>query len=147
MTDPGMADATYVGPMTPELVEQILDKVGQNMQHLAWKEGICGWLFGGRGAREGCWELRQKGVPMTPELVAQILNKVGQYVYQLAWEAAYLWVFIVCVWGGGVVMIKAEGGMAPAAALCVRLSRPSRIFWVAPLADCSVSLHCHRSKA
>ncbi|KAF6262033.1 hypothetical protein COO60DRAFT_1621809 [Scenedesmus sp. NREL 46B-D3] len=26
MTDPGMADATYVGPMTPELVEQILDK-------------------------------------------------------------------------------------------------------------------------
>ena len=28
MTDPGMADATYVGPMTPELVEQILDKVG-----------------------------------------------------------------------------------------------------------------------
>jgi hypothetical protein len=101
MTDPGMADATYVGPMTPELVEQILDKVGQNMQHLAWKEGICGWLFGGRGAREGCWELRQKGVPMTPELVAQILNKVGQDVYQLAWEAAYLCVFVVCVWGGG----------------------------------------------
>ncbi len=28
MTDPGMADRTYVGPMTPELVEQILDKVG-----------------------------------------------------------------------------------------------------------------------
>jgi hypothetical protein len=28
MTDPGMADATYIGPMTPELVEQILDKVG-----------------------------------------------------------------------------------------------------------------------
>jgi carbamoyl-phosphate synthase large subunit len=27
MTDPGMADATYIGPMTPELVEQILDKV------------------------------------------------------------------------------------------------------------------------
>jgi carbamoylphosphate synthase large subunit len=27
MTDPGMADRTYVGPMTPELVEQILDKV------------------------------------------------------------------------------------------------------------------------
>ncbi|GBF87494.1 carbamoyl-phosphate synthase large subunit, chloroplastic-like protein [Raphidocelis subcapitata] len=26
MTDPGMADRTYVGPMTPELVEQILDK-------------------------------------------------------------------------------------------------------------------------
>jgi carbamoyl-phosphate synthase large subunit len=27
MTDPGMADRTYVGPMTPELVEQILAKV------------------------------------------------------------------------------------------------------------------------
>ncbi|KIY95108.1 carbamoyl-phosphate synthase large subunit [Monoraphidium neglectum] len=26
MTDPGMADRTYIGPMTPELVEQILDK-------------------------------------------------------------------------------------------------------------------------
>jgi carbamoyl-phosphate synthase large subunit len=26
MTDPGMADRTYVGPMTPELVEQILAK-------------------------------------------------------------------------------------------------------------------------
>eukprot|EP00775_Hariotina_reticulata_P009331 gene9331-9495_t len=26
MTDPGMADRTYVGPMTPALVEQILDK-------------------------------------------------------------------------------------------------------------------------
>lgn len=26
MTDPGMADRTYVGPMTPELVEQILEK-------------------------------------------------------------------------------------------------------------------------
>lgn len=26
MTDPGTADRTYVGPMTPELVEQILDK-------------------------------------------------------------------------------------------------------------------------
>lgn len=29
MTDPGMADRTYVGPMTPELVEQILAKVGK----------------------------------------------------------------------------------------------------------------------
>lgn len=28
MTDPGTADRTYIGPMTPELVEQILDKVG-----------------------------------------------------------------------------------------------------------------------
>lgn len=27
MTDPGTADRTYVGPMTPELVEQILEKV------------------------------------------------------------------------------------------------------------------------
>ena len=27
MTDPGTADRTYIGPMTPELVEQILDKV------------------------------------------------------------------------------------------------------------------------
>jgi carbamoylphosphate synthase large subunit len=27
MTDPGMADRTYVGPMTPELAEQILAKV------------------------------------------------------------------------------------------------------------------------
>jgi carbamoyl-phosphate synthase large subunit len=27
MTDPGTADRTYVGPMTPELVEQILAKV------------------------------------------------------------------------------------------------------------------------
>ena len=26
MTDPGTADRTYIGPMTPELVEQILDK-------------------------------------------------------------------------------------------------------------------------
>lgn len=30
MTDPGMADRTYVGPMTPELVEQILAKVRTN---------------------------------------------------------------------------------------------------------------------
>lgn len=29
MTDPGTADRTYVGPMTPELVEQIIEKVGQ----------------------------------------------------------------------------------------------------------------------
>lgn len=28
MTDPDTADRTYVGPMTPELVEQILEKVG-----------------------------------------------------------------------------------------------------------------------
>eukprot|EP00798_Chlamydomonas_sp_ICE-L_P004407 gene4407-14532_t len=29
MTDPGMADRTYIGPMTPELVEQILAKVSK----------------------------------------------------------------------------------------------------------------------
>jgi hypothetical protein len=27
MTDPDTADRTYIGPMTPELVEQILEKV------------------------------------------------------------------------------------------------------------------------
>jgi carbamoylphosphate synthase large subunit len=27
MTDPGMADRTYIGPMTPEYAEQILAKV------------------------------------------------------------------------------------------------------------------------
>ena len=27
MTDPGTADRTYIGPMTPELVEEILEKV------------------------------------------------------------------------------------------------------------------------
>lgn len=27
MTDPGTADRTYIGPMTPELVEQIIAKV------------------------------------------------------------------------------------------------------------------------
>ena len=34
MTDPGTADRTYIGPMTPELVEQILDKV--SYQAPAW---------------------------------------------------------------------------------------------------------------
>jgi carbamoyl-phosphate synthase large subunit len=34
MTDPGTADRTYIGPMTPELVEQILDKV--SCQAPAW---------------------------------------------------------------------------------------------------------------
>lgn len=29
MTDPGTADRTYVGPMTPELVEQIIAKVSE----------------------------------------------------------------------------------------------------------------------
>ena len=27
MTDPGTADRTYIGPMTPELVEEIIAKV------------------------------------------------------------------------------------------------------------------------
>lgn len=27
MTDPGTADRTYIGPMSPELVEEILEKV------------------------------------------------------------------------------------------------------------------------
>lgn len=31
MTDPGMADRTYVGPMTPELAEQILAKVRRSV--------------------------------------------------------------------------------------------------------------------
>ena len=35
MTDPGVADRTYVGPMTPELVEQILAKVGSDFACLA----------------------------------------------------------------------------------------------------------------
>jgi carbamoyl-phosphate synthase large subunit len=33
MTDPGMADRTYIGPMTPELVEQILAKVRPRLTH------------------------------------------------------------------------------------------------------------------
>lgn len=37
MTDPGMADRTYVGPMTPELVEQILAKVGTGVEMLGWR--------------------------------------------------------------------------------------------------------------
>ena len=31
MTDPGTADRTYIGPMTPELVEQILDKASSRV--------------------------------------------------------------------------------------------------------------------
>lgn len=27
MTDPGTADRTYIGPMSPELVEEIIEKV------------------------------------------------------------------------------------------------------------------------
>lgn len=30
MTDPGTADRTYIGPMTPELVEDIIAKVNQH---------------------------------------------------------------------------------------------------------------------
>lgn len=29
MTDPGTADRTYIGPMNPELVEEIIAKVSQ----------------------------------------------------------------------------------------------------------------------
>ena len=29
MTDPGTADRTYIGPMTPDLVEEIIAKVRQ----------------------------------------------------------------------------------------------------------------------
>jgi carbamoyl-phosphate synthase large subunit len=32
MTDPGMADRTYIGPMTPEYAEQILAKVRQERE-------------------------------------------------------------------------------------------------------------------
>ena len=37
MTDPGMADRTYIGPMTPELVEQILEKVRGGAWRAAWR--------------------------------------------------------------------------------------------------------------
>ena len=30
MTDPGTADRTYIGPMTPELVEQIIAKASRD---------------------------------------------------------------------------------------------------------------------
>ena len=35
MTDPGTADRTYIGPMTPELVEEIIAKA---------RHCCCGWL-------------------------------------------------------------------------------------------------------
>jgi hypothetical protein len=76
MTDPGMADRTYVTPMTPELVEQILAKVrraGARGQAQG-QGGRCrlrraprrraGWA-GGRAAcvdwqwASGCWRARQ----------------------------------------------------------------------------------------
>ena len=51
MTDPGTADRTYVGPMTPELVEQILEKVrrrGRRVQGRWSLAGHCGtWLLDG----------------------------------------------------------------------------------------------------
>ena len=61
MTDPGMADRTYVGPMTPELVEQILEaerpdailptmggQTGLNLaKELSEVGGVFGWVFGG----------------------------------------------------------------------------------------------------
>ena len=36
MTDPGTADRTYIGPMTPELVEEIIANVSHYC--LAWYE-------------------------------------------------------------------------------------------------------------
>lgn len=49
MTDPETADATYVGPMTPELVEPILAKVrlwtGRAARRAA---GLCGLAPCGR---------------------------------------------------------------------------------------------------
>ncbi len=32
MTDPGTADRTYIGPMTPDLVEEIIAKVNWKVQ-------------------------------------------------------------------------------------------------------------------
>ena len=34
MTDPGTADRTYIGPMTPELVEEIIEKVTRSQRAL-----------------------------------------------------------------------------------------------------------------
>lgn len=44
MTDPSMADRTYVGPMNPELVEQILEKVlaiGQCLFAVVYRNCAC----------------------------------------------------------------------------------------------------------
>lgn len=52
MTDPGTADRTYIGPMTPELVEEIIEKVSSI---LTWapavliKKADC---FSGSASRE-----------------------------------------------------------------------------------------------
>ncbi len=37
MTDPGMADRTYIGPMTPEYAEQILAKVSTAVESASQK--------------------------------------------------------------------------------------------------------------
>lgn len=65
MTDPGMADRTYVGPMTPELVEQILDKVGGGQGILrigpfdkTVKSTNCRQLFGRNVAVRDTWSCR-----------------------------------------------------------------------------------------
>lgn len=42
MTDPGTADRTYIGPMTPELVEQILDKASHKLSPLC--NGVKGYF-------------------------------------------------------------------------------------------------------
>lgn len=42
MTDPGTADRTYIGPMTPELVEEIIAKVLLTLfsKGVPWKQQI-----------------------------------------------------------------------------------------------------------
>ena len=37
MTDPGTADRTYIGPMTPELVEEIIKKVRPTVWPMLWR--------------------------------------------------------------------------------------------------------------
>lgn len=56
MTDPDTADRTYIGPMTPELVEQILAKVSQGTVGGAGAT----WLVGGAsGEPAAAQHLRQ----------------------------------------------------------------------------------------
>lgn len=56
MTDPGTADRTYVGPMTPELVEQIIAKVctGNQMGNQSGNHAWCS-LTCGRVSWGGVW--------------------------------------------------------------------------------------------
>ena len=48
MTDPGTADRTYIGPMTPELVEEILEKASLR---------VCSRAHRRLEPFEGMWEL------------------------------------------------------------------------------------------